>query len=67
MRLYEIPKGSKILIEKKVRNGTVGDVLIYYALDGVNSFCPIDTTKSVHHLGAFTRVIKVGDYYKLEK
>lgn len=66
MKLYDIPKGSKIKekcynAEKKL----IGDVIIFDHIDGMYSYCTIEGTKEVIHLSASTPLKKVGQYYKI--
>lgn len=58
MKLYEIPKGSKIKIGE--HNVT------FHKIDGMYSYCTIDGTEDVIHLSASANLTKVDDVYELE-
>ena len=70
MKLYEIPKGSKIH-EKcyNAENELISSVIIFDHIDGMYSYCRIEGTTEVIHLSASTPLRKVetrkGAYYKI--
>lgn len=61
MKLYDIPKGSKI----KIAEG----IITFHHLDGMYSYCTCDWVKegenNVAHISAATPLKKVGDYYEI--
>jgi len=65
MKLYEIPKGSRIKAETNNETGKVGDFIIFHRLDGMYSYCTIEGTTEVCHLGANQELKKTEDYYEL--
>jgi hypothetical protein len=66
MKLYEIPKGSKI--KTKLNSGK--DVFIQFLhLDGAYSYCVLEDgdPDNVVHLSANTPLKKVDDYYVIDE
>ena len=63
MKLYEIPRGSKIKEDCFNENGKIGEVIVFNKLDGMYSHCTVEGTDEVIHLSASTPLEKVGDYY----
>ena len=69
MRLYDIPKGSRIKVETIQDGKKLGDFIIFHHLDGMYSYCTVEGTKEVCHLGGGQKLKKSkdGDYYELVK
>lgn len=66
MKLYEIPKGSRIKAETSDENGKLGDFIIFDHIDGMYSYCWTEgKPEKICHLGASTELKKVDDYYEL--
>jgi hypothetical protein len=68
MKLYEIPKGSRIKAETTSEGKKLGDFIIFHHLDGMYSFCTIEGKEDkICHLGASQELKKVDmtDYYEL--
>ena len=66
MKLYEIPRNSKI----KAKNTSGKDIFITFLhLDGAYSYCVIEDSDpdNVIHLSANTPLKKVGDYYEIDE
>lgn len=64
--LYDIPRESRIKAETRDDNGEkLGDFIIFHHLDGMYSYCTVEGTDKVCHLGATQKLKKVGDYYEL--
>jgi hypothetical protein len=67
IRLYDIPRGSRIKAETTNGDGKkLGDFIIFHKLDGMFSYCTIEGTEEVCHLAA-TQELKLSDegYYEL--
>jgi hypothetical protein len=73
MKLYEIPKGSKIKEDCFNDKGEkIGSVIIFHHIDGMYSYCRVEGVegeRGVIHLSASTSLRKVGTrngaYYKI--
>ena len=68
MKLYDIPRGSKIKAEtRNDKDEKVGDFITFHKLDGAYSYCTVDglNENNVCHLHATQELKKVGDYYEL--
>jgi len=67
MKLYEIPKGSRIKAETRNEHGKLGDFIIFHRLDGMYSFCTVEGTEDVCHLSATQELAlsEEGNYYEL--
>lgn len=64
MKLYEIPRGSRIKADTTNEDGTpLGDFIIFHHLDGAFSYCTVEGTEEVCHLSASQQLEKEGDYY----
>lgn len=64
MKLYDIPKGSRIKAETSDSTGKLGDFIIFHKIDGMYSYCTVEGMKDkVVHIGAFTELEKKEDYY----
>lgn len=62
MKLYEIPKGSRIQAETTKEDGTkAGDYIIFHHLDGAFSYCTVENTEDVVHLSASQELSLLGD------
>lgn len=64
MKLYEIPKGSKIrALATDEFNNKVGDIITFHKLDGAYSLCTVDGLESenIIHLGASTELVLAED------
>jgi hypothetical protein len=66
MKLYEIPKGSRIKAETTNDSGKIGDFIIFHHLDGAFSYCTVEGTEDVCHLSA-NQELTLSDegYYEL--
>ena len=66
MKLYEIPKESRIKAETTNDKGEVlGDFIIFHHLDGMYSYCTVEGAGEVCHLNASQELTKNGDFYEL--
>lgn len=67
MKLYEIPKSSRIKAETNNNNGEkLGDYIIFHHIDGMFSYCTVEGTEEVCHLSANQNLILSEDgYYEL--
>ena len=66
MKLYEIPKGSRIKAKTTNDKGKLGDFIIFHHLDGAFSFCTVEDTEEVCHLSANQElVLSEEGYYEL--
>jgi hypothetical protein len=66
VKLYDIPKGSKILLPITDGKTTVDELCTFGHLDGAYSY--IETPKgAVVHLSASAPLKKVGDHYELDE
>lgn len=68
MKLYDIPKGSRIKVETANDKGEkLGDFIIFHHLDGMYSYCTVEGTEEAVHLGASTelKLSEEGDYYEI--
>lgn len=65
MKLYEIPKGSRIKAETSNDKGKLGDYIIFNHLDGMYSHCTVEGTNETCHLSGGQELKKVDDYYEL--
>jgi len=62
MKLYEIPRGSRIKAETTKEDGTkAGDYIIFHKLDGAFSYCTIEGTEDVVHLSASQELTLLSD------
>jgi len=61
MKLYEIPRGSKIMCE--CSDGS--EYIIFDHIDGMYSYCTTEKGE-VCHLGASEELVKEKDFYKLK-
>lgn len=53
MKLYEIPRGSRIKAETSNDKGKLGDFIIFHQLDGMYSYCTVEgKPEEVCHLSA---------------
>lgn len=57
IKLYEIPKGSFILLDE--------ELITFHHVDGMYSYCT-DTKGNPVHLSAVTPLKKVGDHYEID-
>jgi len=66
MKLYDIPRGSRIKAETSNDKGKIGDFILFHRLDGAFSFCTVEGTDEVCHLSA-SQELKLSDvgYYEL--
>ena len=66
MKLYDIPKGSRIKAETRNGAGKLGDYIIFHHLDGAFSYCTVEGNKDVVHLSA-SQELTLGEdgYYEL--
>lgn len=67
MKLYEIPRESRIKAETSDENGKLGDFIIFHHLDGMYSYCTVEgMPEKVCHLAA-TQELKLLEegYYEL--
>jgi hypothetical protein len=67
MKLFEIPRGSRIKAETTKEDGTkAGDFIIFERLDGAFSYCTIEGNDEVVHLSA-SQELELSDegYYEL--
>jgi hypothetical protein len=69
MKLYEIPKGSRIKAETSNDKGKLGDFIIFHHLDGMYSYCTVEGTDEVIHLPANQELTlsDEGYYQELQK
>ena len=66
MKLYEIPKESRIKAETSNKEGKLGDFIIFHHLDGMYSYCSVEgKPEKICHLSANQELKKVDDYYEL--
>ncbi len=56
IKLYQIPKDSKILIDN--------EEIIFRHTDGMYSYC--ESPQGTLHLSVMTPLAKVGDHYEIE-
>lgn len=64
MKLYEIPKDSKIILNKDQECSDGSKYIIFHHLDGMYSYCKTEKGGIIHlHCGAELK--KVKDGYKL--
>ena len=68
MKLYEIPKNSKIKTEIFDDKGNkIGDYVIFHKIDGAYSYCTVEDNKEkAIHLSANTELEDKGDYYDIK-
>jgi hypothetical protein len=68
MKLYEIPKGSRIKAETSNETGKLGDYIVFHHIDGAYSFCTVEgKEEEVCHLSV-NQELKLsgeGNYYEL--
>ena len=67
MKLYEIPRGSRIKAETSNERGKLGDFIIFHRLDGMYSYCTVESKPGeVCHLSA-NQDLELSDegYYEL--
>ena len=67
MKLYEIPRGSKIRL--KFHDQIEGEgtaILTFHHPDGMYSYCTLDEGGHVVHLSVSTPLKKVGDLYEID-
>jgi len=68
MKLYEIPKGSRIKADTTNADGTrCGDFIIFHHTDGMFSFCTVENKElDVVHLSASQELkLSAEGYYEL--
>lgn len=66
MKLYEIPRGSRIKAETSNEDGKLGDYIIFHKLDGAFSYCSVEgRPEEICHLSANQDLKLNGDYYEL--
>lgn len=67
MKLYDIPKGSRIKAETSDDNGKLGDFIIFHHLDGMFSYCTVEgMPDKVCHLAATQELtLTEHGYYEL--
>lgn len=66
MKLYEIPRGSRIKADTFNDQGELlGEFIIFNNLDGMYSHCTVEGTDEVCHLSASQELKKIKDYYEL--
>jgi hypothetical protein len=68
MKLYEIPRGSRIKAETSNDEGKLGDYIIFHHLDGAYSYCTVEEKPDkVCHLSANQELelSEDGSYYEL--
>lgn len=66
MKLYEIPRESRIKAETSNENGKLGDYIIFHKLDGMFSYCTVEgKPDEVCHLSASQELKFNGDCYEL--
>ena len=66
MKLYNIPKNSRIKAEIKENGKKLSDFIIFHKLDGMYSYCTVEGMEDkVCHLQATQELKKVDDYYEL--
>jgi hypothetical protein len=65
MKLYEIPKGSRI---KTTLTSGKEAIINFFHIDGMYSYCTIDDgdADNVIHLSAMTPLKKEGEFYTIE-
>lgn len=64
MKLYEVPRESKIKATIAKNGVEQEDMLTFWHIDGMYSY--ITTSNGdVTHLGASTEMVKVGDHYEI--
>lgn len=67
MKLYEIPKGSRIKADvTNGENDIIGTFIAFHHLDGAYSYCTVEGTDEVCHLSVNQELEKEGDYYVLK-
>lgn len=69
MKLYEIPRESRIKAETNDENGKVGDYIIFHHVDGMFSYCTVEgKPEHVCHLAANQELelSEDGCYYELK-
>ena len=67
MKLYDIPKESRIRAEIKNGEGNnLGEYIVFHRLDGRYSYCTVEGTEKVCHLSA-NQELKLSNegYYEL--
>jgi hypothetical protein len=67
MKLYTIPKGSRIKASTSNDNGdNLGEYIIFHHLDGAYSYCTVESNeKESCHLSANQELKKTNNYYEL--
>lgn len=66
-KLYDIPKGSKILATIVGEDGKEKkDTITFHNLDGMYSYCETSTGEPVH-LSVVTPLVKDGEYYRIKE
>ena len=65
MKLYEIPKDSRIKAETTNKVGEkMGEFIIFHHIDGAYSYCTVEgKPEEACHLSASQELKKVDDYY----
>ena len=67
MKLYEVPRGSKMLIEMEDKTM---HVCLFHHVDGMYSYCTVEDMPAegnpTFHLGATTEMKLVGDHYEID-
>lgn len=70
MKLYEIPRGSKIICEVWSDDGVISDSVIYHKPDGAYSVCTFTNNKNGNeglvHLSMNTELKEVDGVYHIE-
>ena len=65
MKLYDIPRGSRIKAETSEDGKKLGDFIIFHRLDGMFSYCTVEGSGEVCHLHASTPLIERDGYYEI--
>lgn len=64
MKLYDIPRGSKLMIEIDEKDGL--QPATFHHLDGMYSLCSLDGVEDgIFHLSVNTPLEKVDDHYEI--
>lgn len=56
IRLYQIPKQSKIILDN--------EEVVFHHTDGMYSYC--ESPRGVVHLSVMTPLVQVGDHYEID-
>jgi len=67
MKLYEIPKNSRIKAETSNETGKLGDFIIFHHLDGAFSFCTVEEKPEMECHLSVNQELSLSDegYYEL--